>query len=169
VTQTRPSWVWLGLAALATALWADLLFAIGWTFEACAPVPGTNYGFGEAGYGLPFPYMQWGGGSSLEYVWIPGIFATNLALLALLGLVLGWRARFWLGTGWRRWAVVVLLSLGIGLQFMRINAFMVATVDDFRAGEVRIAPSELRPEGLYFGTGGYDCKPSSFWFPEHRR
>lgn len=165
----RPPIRWCVLAAIAAALWADMLFSVGWTFESCVPIQGTNFGEGSAGYGLPLPYMQWSTSSSLEYHWIPHIFGVNIVILSLLALLLGWRARSWLGTGWRRWIILTLLLFGIALQFLRINAFMVRSVDDFRAGEDRVPVTALRPEGLYFGTGGYDCKPAPFWFAGHRR
>ncbi len=156
-------------AAFGAALWADLLFSIGWTFRACTPLPGVNWGSGEAAYGLPFPYYQWSLVSSMEYNWIPWIFALNLLLLTALvwwpAQLVACRLRH---PAWG-WVMLALGLVGLALQALKISAIMVSTTDSFRAGEGRQTLTQLRPIGLYLGANGYDCMPSPFWFPEHRR
>jgi hypothetical protein len=161
-------WPWKLAAALAIALWVELFFTIGWTFAACTPVSGTNYGFGESAYGLPFPYFQWSSVSSMEYGWIPWIFALNVVLLTLAA----WPLVRWLSRRLRRpqwgWLALALLVAIVAIQAMRINTFLVFSTDAFRGGEFDLALTDLRPAALYFGGGSYECTPSPFWFPEHR-
>lgn len=160
---------WPALAAFGAALWADLLFSVGWTFQACTALPGVNWGAGEAAYGLPFPYYQWSQVSSMEYHWIPWIFALNLLLLTGLAfwplLLLARRLR---RPAWG-WVTLVLVLLALALQALRISTIMVSMTDSFRAGEGQLALTKLRPVGFYLGANGYDCMPSPYWFPEHQR
>jgi hypothetical protein len=169
LAKSERRWLWDLAAALAIALWVELFFTIGWTFAACTPVSGTNYGLGEASYGLPFPYFQWSTVSSMEYDWIPWIFVLNVALLTLAASPM---AR-WLSRRLRRprwgWLGLTLLVAIIAVQAVRINTFLVFSTDRFRGGEFELAFTDLRPTALYFGGGSYECTPSPFWFPEHRR
>jgi hypothetical protein len=158
-----------GFAAFAVALWADLLFSIGWTFRQCTPLRGVSWGAGEAVYGLPFPYYQWSLVSSMEYDWMPAIFAFNLLILTALAFwpvrALARRLRH---PAWG-WAVLAFGVAAIIVQALKISAIMVSATDSFRGGEAPVALADLRPAGVYWGTNGYDCMPSPFWFPEHKR
>lgn len=69
------------LLAFGIALCFEWLFTIEWSFPYCAS---QEDGPGSAVFGMPFPYIRWGGVSSLEYEFMPLVYAFNvLALLAL--------------------------------------------------------------------------------------
>jgi hypothetical protein len=78
------------LLALGIALCFGWLFTIEWSFPYCTT---QQDGPAAAVFGMPLPYIRWGGVSSLEYDFMPLAYAFNtLILLALfwplIGLVL---------------------------------------------------------------------------------
>lgn len=155
--------------ALGLALWADLLFSVGWTFEECLPQSGNLDGAGDAIYGLPFPYRQKSSVFSAEEAWIPWIYFLNIALLT--GIAWG-IARFANRHGRPiliAWVVgAALFVTGFAVKALMIGTFMWS-IDSFRGGYGELSLTDLRPVGTYFDESGYECIPSPFWFPAHRR
>lgn len=64
------------LLAVGLAGLTELIFTVEWSFPTCG-MPG--YEAESAVYGFPFPYLQWGRVSSLEYVFVPPLYFANLA------------------------------------------------------------------------------------------
>src|SRR6187399_2755691 len=73
------------LAALALALGAssllEVLCTVEWSYPYCS---NQDSGPAFAVTGMPLPYMHYSGVSSLEYLFMPHVYAANLFLLAAL-------------------------------------------------------------------------------------
>ncbi len=69
------------LLALGLAGFTELLITVEWSFPYCND---QQDGPASAVYGFPFPYLQWGGVSSLEFEFVPQLYALNLALQTAL-------------------------------------------------------------------------------------
>lgn len=144
------------LAALAIAININVWLPIEWTTAKCNG--GYELGQPFAAYGIPFPFMLWGGGSSMEYEWVETPFFANLVILTVAAFLAMQRLRFkwrWLHLFW-----IAPANL-IGLFFL--SAILVHTVDHLGYDQP-IAWDEFRPVGI--GGDGYECTPSPYWFPK---
>lgn len=122
-------------------------------------------GPGNAGYGFPFPYMDYAG-NSLEYGFVPWLYLLNLlvyaaivhillrslsratwfsripkiALRTVMGLLL-LMTSFAAVMGWSYWHPMPVSSLGYADVYW-----------------------DYRPVGIDFGARRYHCAPSVYWF-----
>lgn len=150
--------------AFGVACVLESFFTIEWSYPYCSnPDSGPAYPV----MGMPMPYTVFGGVSSLEYIFMPHVYAANLLLLtAFVYPVSTWLVRSKLrakvagaaglaGAGFAG----VLLALGLGIGAL----IPVGSIAD--GGFMRY--EELRPVALGFYPAGMDrCKPSRFWFPQ---
>jgi hypothetical protein len=68
-------------ALLGGAMTIDEFIHLEWSFPYCSNMDdGPEYAF----YGFPFPYIQWGGVSSLEYFFHPLLYAADICAMALV-------------------------------------------------------------------------------------
>lgn len=146
------------LAAVATSLVLVVLVEIEWTTATCGP--------GEldqpyAAYGMPLPYRMWSGVSSMEFDYLPWALGANCTILAALV----WLILYRLPIRWTAWHLlwIVPLALAGALPLSVVNTWPVSVL----GGGQPVALGQFRPVGL--GYSGYDCTPSPYWFPEHRR
>ena len=73
------------LLAVGLAGSMELFLTLEWSFPYCNdPQDGPASGV----FGFPFPYVRWGGFSSLIYVFMPHLYAVNLLVRSALALVL---------------------------------------------------------------------------------
>lgn len=123
-------------------------------------------------FGLPFPYIQWGGVSSLEYDFMPLAYAFNI--LALLGLF--WPlTRMLLRSFGGRWSGIRPALGAAGLVLALVVSAGVALLIDSGAWRPTAYISlygqdmyfDLRPLRLTLNDLHYECTPSQAWFP-HR-
>jgi hypothetical protein len=158
------------LLALGVVMGFESLYTIEWSFPYCSS---QEDGPAAAVFGMPFPYIRWGGTSSLEYDFMPLVCALNiLALLALawpftrlLLRSFGERAsgtRIVLGTIGLALALVV--SAGIAFP-ISVGAWRPTA---FIAPDGRGTYFDLRPVRLTTNDLHYECTPSQAWFPNRR-
>lgn len=155
--MTRSAQLVRAFAAFTIALAATILVEIEWTTANCGP--------GEldqpyAAYGTPLPYRMWSGVSSMQFDFIPWALGVNIALFA--GVV--WLLLRKLPIRWSVWHMVWIVPLAMfGILLLSVvNNWPVAAL----GGGQPVAITQFRPVGL--GYGGYNCTPSSFWFPAQR-
>ena len=114
--RVAPGTIGLGAGAASLALLASLVLSIEWWHPYCdAQVDGPGY----YAWGLPLPYAEPTGVSSMEFTYLPHVLALNLVILGIAAFALlrffvrryapgpGPRARMASTAG-----VVVLLLLG---------------------------------------------------------
>jgi uncharacterized membrane protein (GlpM family) len=166
VTKFLDRWSPL-LLALGIVMCLEQLCTIEWSFPYCSS---QEDGPAAAVFGLPFPYIQWGSVSSLEYDFMPLAYALNvLVLLALLGPLTGVLLRL-LGRGRSRvpaalgavglaLALVVLAAVAdlIGIGAWRPTTFIGLYGQD--------TYFNLRPVRFMLNDLHYACTPSEAWFP----
>lgn len=155
------------LLTLGFVLWFQDIFTIEWTSAKCSdPVDGPVH----AAWGMPLPYVQWSGVSSLEYFWMPLILVLNIVLLfAVFYPLISWAIRKIEKRYVRRiiGSVGTLLIILDALLFafkIYVGIFKIPVeniTDDFAAY------SELRPVGFGYSSLRYDCTKSEFWFPKN--
>jgi hypothetical protein len=150
------------MIALILALAIDWWVTIEWSWPDC--------GGGDrwiASYGLPLPYMRWGGASSMEYRWVPEIFALNLALLSLaIFIALRWLPSFRHG-GKVYGALTTLAALSALFNLLMLSVTMVSSGRSLAHTDNGETMWDLRPVALRFaGYRGYQCTPSPYWFGE---
>jgi hypothetical protein len=155
------------LLALGIVICLEALYTIEWSFPYCSS---QEDGPAAAVFGMPFPYIQWGSVSSLEYDFMPLVWALNvLALLALawpltrlLLTSFGERRsgiRIALGTIGFAPALVVLAGIailvGVGLWQPTASIRLYGQDTYFDLRPLRFTMNDLH----------YECTPSRAWFP----
>ena len=158
--MTKANWPSVALTVLAAA-------TIGITLQCFAVIEWTSpiCGQGEsqqpfAFYGTPFPYTVWGAASSMEFDYLPNILIANIVVLTVLAFV----ALCQVGFVARRWHLIWMLPLML-ISGLLMSATLAQPVKNLGYGQ-DISLSDLRPVGIKFGVGAYNCKPSKFWFPK---
>ena len=156
------------LLALGIVMCLEALCTIEWSFPSCSS---QEDGPAAAVFGMPFPYIQWGGVSSLEYDFMPLVYALNvLALLALfwpsirhlLGLFAERRSGIRTALGASGLALALVVSAGI-VFLIGIGAWQPAAHVGLY-GEDRYF--DLRPLRFTLNDLHYECTPSQAWFPD---
>jgi hypothetical protein len=138
------------LLALGAAMCLEQLYTIEWTFPYCAS---QQDGPAAAVFGMPFPDIQWGGASSLEYDFMPLVYTLNV--LALLVLVWPLTRLLLRSFGVRRSGIRTTLG-AIGLAIALVMLAGIATL---------IGVGALRPTAairLYGQDTYFDLRPLRF-------
>ena len=154
------------MLAFGMAFLVEGLVTIDWSYPYCS---GPDSGPAWSVAGMPLPDMVYSGVSSLEYLFMPHVYALNLLLLAI-PLYLACQRFFSHRLKFRAGALgaiavitillpAVLLSLSIYSRFL-IPVSTIADGGFMRYGELRPVSFGLKP-----GRSG-DCIPSPFWFPQ---
>lgn len=155
------------LVTVGLTLWLEFTFTMEWSSPYCTS---QADGAGYAAFGMPLPYMQFGGASSLEYQFMPHVYLVNLIVLCVLAFpVIRWMfRRSALAGHTRRRSVAgvagaILIAARVSLLALAISIGMldpmVSIGDDHEPYVV------FRPVGFCLHDGHYDCKPSPSWFP----
>jgi hypothetical protein len=156
------------LLALGIVMCLEARYTIEWSFPSCSS---QEDGPAAAVFGMPFPYFQWGSVSSLEYDFIPLVYALNVLALSalfwplirhLLRSFAGRRSgiRTALGASGLALALVVLVGISflIGIGAWRPTAHMRLYGQD--------TYFDLRPLRFTLNDLHYECTPSQTWFPD---
>jgi hypothetical protein len=153
------------MLALGMAFLIEAMFTIEWSYPYCSnPDSGSAYSV----TGMPLPDKVYGGVSSLEYLFMPHVYAANLLLLAaplylLYRLLLGRRQKI----STHIQGVVGLASICVAVTLLSLSLyarFLIPVGSIADGGFMRY--QELRP--VSFGLKPWlsnDCTPSGFWFP----
>lgn len=156
------------VAALILAAWLDLLATIEWSYPYCLqPSDGPAY----PAAGFPFPYAVASHASSLEFLFMPHVFALNLLLIsaAAYPLVRFLNRIIVAGPTLRRLWLVALVFLGLSIFVIRgLSLTLGHPVLSIGDGSY-LAYGNLRPAGITTSDvvlSKRTCKASGFWFPE---
>ncbi len=166
--KNRRHWILTVILAVCVAVLVDYLVTIEWSFPYCNdPQDGPS----SAVFGLPLPYERWNMVSSLQYEFMPHIYAINVLVLAALMVPL---VRYVAGRladrSPRRTRAIAVCIFALGVVGVSWHGLALAagwwqpTVSIYHPPYDSLA--ELRPVGVSFGRH-YDCTPSSYWFPAH--
>jgi hypothetical protein len=157
------------LLALGVVMCLESLYTIEWSFPYCSS---QEDGPAAALFGMPFPYIRWGGASSLEYDFMPLVCALNV--LALLALVWPLTRRLLRSFGERRSGIRIALgSIGLALAlFVFAGIASLIGVGAWQpTASIRLYGQDtyfdLRPLRFMRIDLHYECTPSQAWFP-HR-
>jgi hypothetical protein len=155
------------LLAFGVVMCLESLYTIEWSFPYCSA---QEDGPAAAVFGMPFPYIRWSGVASLEYEFVPLVYALNvLALLALAWPLTGLLLRSF---GERRSGIRIAMG-AIGLAFALVVsagiAFLIGVGAWHPAASMRLYGQDtyfdLRPLRFTMMDLHYDCTPSEAWFP----
>lgn len=145
-------------------------YTVEWSFPYCSSQADEP---ASAVFGMPLPYIQWSGVSSLEYEFMPLVYLLNVLLLLALALPI---ASLLL----RRLPVrLSRIRTGLGLAGLTVALVVTAVVAHLvsigawrptwslaHPGYYKYA--DFRPIRLTTNDLHYDCTPSPSWFPEGR-
>jgi hypothetical protein len=158
------------LLAFGVVMGLESLCTIEWSFPYCSS---QEDGPAAAIFGMPFPYIRWAGASSLEYDFMPLVFALNvLALLALAWPLTGLLLRFFAET--RRGIRTALGTIGLVLALVVLAgvAFLIGVGAWQPTASMRLYGQDtyfdLRPLRFTMNDLHYACTPSHAWFPNRR-
>jgi hypothetical protein len=157
------------LLALGGVMCLESLYTIEWSFPYCSS---QEDGPAAAVFGMPFPYIRWGGASSLEYDFMPLVCALNV--LALLALAWPLTRLLLRSFGERRNGIRIALGT-IGLALALFVFAGIASLIGVGAWQpttsIRLYGQDtyfdLRPLRFMRIDLHYECTPSQAWFP-HR-
>jgi hypothetical protein len=157
--------------ALGVVMVLESLCSIEWTFPYCTS---QEDGPASAVFGMPFPYVRWGGVSSLEYDFIPLLYVlNNLALLALAWPL----ARRLLRSFDARWRSLRIALGSIGLALALVVLAGIAELTGYGLWQPTTSLNPYGPDG-YFDLRPlrftwldlhYECTPSETWFPRREK
>jgi hypothetical protein len=155
------------LLAFGVVMCLESLCTIEWSFPYCSS---QEDGPAAAVFGMPFPYIQWGGVSSLEYDFMPLVYALNvIALLALAWPLTGLLLRPF---GERRSGIRIALGtigLALALVVLASTAFLIGVGAWQPTASIRLDGQDtyfdLRPLRFTMNDLHYGCTPSHAWFP----
>ena len=151
--------------AIFVSIFINSMVTVEWSHPYCND---QHSGPAHAAFGFPLPYTQWGGVSSMEYLFMPHIYVLNLTLIGLWTFVVIKRIvnkiilsnsalhfGLWIG------GIILAFSMVIIeiAKFFSVYAVFVTTIGD----EIYNHPYfSYRPVGI--DSIHYDCKPSEYWF-----
>ncbi len=169
--MTNPSTKNIGryaaiLLTVGLTMWLEFTFTMEWSSPYCAS---QEDGPGYAAFGMPLPYMQFGGASSLEFEFMPHIYLFNLIVLcAIVFPVIRWALdRSSLTSSTRRWFAVAGLVLLVARASLLTLAISIGMLNpSVSIGTLHEPYIDFRPVGFCLHDGHYDCKPSPYWFPD---
>ena len=156
------------LLTVGSTMWLEFVFTMEWSTPYCMS---QEDGPGYAAFGMPLPYRQFGGASSLEYEFMPHIYLLNLIILCAIAFPLvRWAIKWLSAMTHARWQFVVgvtgiaLLATRVALLVLAISIKMLNPTNSI--GSPHEPYVDFRPVGFCLNDGHYDCKPSPYWFPE---
>jgi len=150
------------LLALGAMLWLEAFYTIEWSFPYCLR---QADGPASAVFGMPLPYIRWSMVSSLEYLYMPLVYAINILLLSALAWPLAAvatrplarRVRVALGA---LGAILIFVPVALHLFLVSAGAWRatdsIATLPD--------AYADFRPVRFMANDGHYRCTPAPQWF-----
>jgi hypothetical protein len=137
-----------------------------WSFPYCSSL---EDGPAPAVFGFPLPYHHPSMVTSLTDVFVPWLFALDLALVAAMCVVLGslsgrsaGRNRERLGRAARAGGVLLLI-VAAAIEVLELAGGARLPVASL--GDGYLAASELRPIAVRALHRPRECSPSTFWFP----
>jgi hypothetical protein len=155
------------LLALGIVMCIQSFYTVEWSFPYCSS---QADGPASAVFGMPLPYIQWSGVSSLEYEFMPLVCVLNVLLL----LTLAWpitslllrrlpqgRSSLRTGLGLTGFTLTFLVTAGVVL-LMGIGAWRPRLS---LAQRPYYTYSEFRPIRFTVNDLHYNCTPSPGWFP----
>jgi hypothetical protein len=151
--------------ALALVIAAGWFVSIEWTSPYCQH---QSDGPGYAAYGIPLPFVQYGGWSSLHYQYMPHVFVLNVLLLSLLAYpFVRWPLRR-ISSSANAGRIVGIAGLVVCGLVIAVQLSFALTF--FHPVSAISGPWEsywsFRPVGLTGQVLRYDCTQSSYWFGE---
>ncbi|MEX1132442.1 MAG: hypothetical protein WEC15_04385 [Flavobacteriales bacterium] len=156
------------LLTVSITAWLEFSFTMEWSSPYCTS---QEDGPGYAAFGMPLPYMQFGGASSLEYEFMPHAYFMNLVVLCALAFpVVRWMfRRSALAVSTRPRLVIgvvgsVLIAARAGLLALSISIGWLQPTASI--GDHYEPYTDFRPVGFCPHDGHYECKPSPYWFPD---
>jgi hypothetical protein len=167
ITNRASYWIAVGAFSCGLALLLECTVTIEWSFPNCSS---SWDGAAPAVFGAPLPYQRWAG-ASLEYTFVPHLYALNVLLIFGLTLFVVHGSTARLAKRWPRRTSLALFIPGmvlcIGLLGLEISALgglwhPVASIETLPGESLR----DLRPLRVTTGRH-YDCRPSwlsAFWF-----
>jgi hypothetical protein len=170
MTKTRIGGWWGLLAATGAACWVEKLVTVEWSYPYCGVL---DNGEAAAVHGFPLPYEQAFIAGSASDLFIPWLYAVNLAVIAggVLLLLRPLLSRFEASNP-RRWkfglgaAAALLLVPAVALDVFALSIGVWHPVSSF-SGSPHY--SELRPVAVRVLGRTRNCTASPFWFPDRRR
>lgn len=154
------------LLTFGLVVMAELCVTIEWSLPYCtSQEDGSMY----AVSGLPFPYVT-SAGFSVEFFFIPYVYALNLLILSLcaypllrfvLGKYVSQRGKVAAFLGWTGlvfisiWAIGLIVCISIGMLHPTTSITSSPYGNYF----------ELRPVALRYSVNTRNCTPSKYWFP----
>jgi hypothetical protein len=153
------------LLALGVVMCLESVYTIEWSFPYCSS---QEDGPAAAVFGMPFPYIRWGGYSSLEYDFMPLVCALNV--LALLTLAWPLTRLLFRSFGERRNGIRIALGT-IGLAFTLVVSAGIAFLIGVGAWQPTASIMygqdtyfDLRPLRFTMNDLHYECTPSQAWW-----
>jgi hypothetical protein len=119
---------------------------------------------------MPFPYIQWAGVSSLEYDFMPLVYALNILVLFALAWPLT-RLLFWSFVERRSGIRIALGTIGLALTLVVLAgvASLIGVGAWQPTASIRLygqdTSFDLRPLRFTMNDLHYECTPSHAWFP----
>ena len=153
------------LMAFGVVLCLEWLVTIEWSFPYCSS---QEDGPAAAVFGMPFPYIRWGGVSSLEYDFMPLVYVFN----ALVPLAIFWplmRVVLW-SFGERRSGIRTTLGaigLALALVVLADMTFLISIGAWRPTAYIGLYGQDtffdLRPLRFTLNDLHYECTPSQAW------
>ena len=156
------------LLALGIVMCLQSVLTIEWSFPYCSSLAD---GPASAVFGMPLPYIQYSGVSSLEYDFMPLMYVLDLLLLLAITWPITARVLRKVPEERRR------IRIALGVTGLAVASLITATVVFFMSigswrpirsltavGYYRY--SDLRPVRFTVNDLHYDCTPSPRWFPK---
>jgi hypothetical protein len=170
MSRARAGGGWGLLAAAGAAWWVEKLVTLEWSYPYCGVL---DNGEAAAVHGFPLPYEQAFIAGSASDLFIPWLYAVNLAVIAGGALLLLRPLASRLAArNPRRWkfvsgtAAALLLVPAVALDVFALSIGVWHPVSSF-SGSPRY--SELRPVAVRVLGRPRNCTASPFWFPGRGR
>ena len=153
--------------ALGIVMCLVSLFTIEWSFPYCSS---QADGPASAVFGMPLPYIQWTGVSSIEYEFMPPMYAMNILVLwalawpltrLLLQLLPKKRSSIRTGLGLTGLTLALIVTAGVTL-LVGIGEWRPTACLGLYGRDRYV---DLRPVRFTVNDLHYECTPSPSWFP----
>jgi hypothetical protein len=153
------------LWSASVAIAAGWFVSVEWSHPYCQH---QSDGPGYAAYGVPLPFVEYSGASSLHYIFMPHVYALNTLVLSVLAYplvrVLVRRAvrgpiayRVNTVASWAAVALIIAASGWFAATCFHPVRSLASRWDSYWS---------YRPVGITTDVLRYSCSPSAFWFGE---